>query len=181
MAVRPQGARENIQGPSASAERSERRAAGGQASTAGPRPGGAPTVLPAEPLTGVRRSAPNPAFQRSQRKDGSGPPLHNPPDLPGHPFLLGFGRRPSVFYQFGLNPNYCCLQVYKFSLLKKKKIKRKKRKRALSFFPKQRLPLGRQPPDPGSRRSTSNSAPPPPRPRLFREVTVPLPATAVSH
>lgn len=133
MAVRPQGARENIQGPSASAERSERRAAGGQASTAGPRPGGAPTVLPAEPLTGVRRSAPNPAFQRSQRKDGSGPPLHNPPDLPGHPFLLGFGRRPSVFYQFGLNPNYCCLQVYKFSLLKKKKLSERKGKVLFPF------------------------------------------------
>lgn len=40
-------------------------------------------------------------------------------DLPGQPFLLGFERRPSVIYQFGLNLNYCCLQVSKFSLLKK--------------------------------------------------------------
>lgn len=72
VGARLQGARENIQGPSASAERSERGAAGGQASTAGSRPGGAPTVLPAEPLTGVRRGAPTQPFKGARGRTGPG-------------------------------------------------------------------------------------------------------------
>ena len=60
-------------------------------------------------------------------------------DLPGQPFLLGFERRPSVIYQFGLNPNYCCLQVSKFSLLKKKE---KEKERLSLSFPKQSRPFG---------------------------------------
>jgi hypothetical protein len=39
-------------------------------------------------------------------------------DLPGQPFLLGFGRSPFVIYQFGLKFSYSCLQVSEFSQTK---------------------------------------------------------------
>lgn len=63
---------QDIQGPLALAERGDGGEAGGQASRAGSWPGGSPTVLPAEPLTEVRRSAPTQPFRGAKGRTGRG-------------------------------------------------------------------------------------------------------------
>lgn len=73
--------------------------------------GRTPTVRKREPPTARLKGAntellPNPHAKGPTGSPGPlGPPLHGPWDLPRQPFLLGLGRRPSVIYQFGLNPN----------------------------------------------------------------------------
>lgn len=103
----------------------------------GRRPAGSPAARAPCPRThrgaaagvGRRRAARDTnaelAPTQISKASGEGPGRRRVPgvprDLPGQPSPLGYGRRPSVIYQFGLSANYCCLQVPEFSLLKTKK------------------------------------------------------------
>lgn len=88
---------EDIQGPLALAEEGERGAAGGQASTAGSRPEGSPTVLPAEPLTGVRRSVPTQPFKGARGRTGRSRLSTVRGTYPNNPFSSGLEDAPPSF------------------------------------------------------------------------------------
>lgn len=63
-----------------------------------------------------------PRLQKERdRRDGRGPSPQIRGTYPTTLLPLVFGKTPFVIYQFGLNSNYCCLQVFKSPTQKKKK------------------------------------------------------------